>query len=171
LRVTEIGSYEDTLEIRFARVSNNQQFSVTRSIKAIVGDADYVPLLPKAPYVPRRRANRREINGVVGGLAPAKLLAIAWRKKLGRYKIPNNLRETLSTPPNRPDSGEDIVPTQIRSLISQPLRLKNHADVFRILLWLEEIAMEYVNHLTRLCPQNNALLHVAMLWEYSTWSL
>lgn len=142
MRVAEIGSYEDTLEIRFARVSNNQQFSVTRSIKAIVGDADYIPLLPKAPYVPRRRAPRREVNGVVGGLAPERLLAIDWRSKLGRYMIPKNLRETLSTPPNRPDSGEDIVPTEIRSLIPHTLRLKTHTNVFSILLWLEELAME-----------------------------
>jgi hypothetical protein len=148
LRVTEIGSYEDTLEIRFARVSNNQQFSVTRTIKAIVGDAGYAPLLPTTPYVPRRRANRREVSDVVGGLAPPRLLAIAWRSGLGKFMVPKNLRETLSTQPNRPDSGEDIVPTEIRSLFPEVLSLQNHTNVFRMLLWLEEIAMEYAYYLT-----------------------
>jgi helicase MOV-10 len=146
LRVTEIGRYEDTLEIRFSRVSNSQQFSVTRTIKAVVGDASYTPLLPKAPYVPRRRADRREVSDFVGGHPPPRLLAIAWRSKLGRYKIPKNLRETLSMQPNRPDTGEDIVPTEIRSLLPSTLRLKNHAITFRMLLYLEEIATEYVNY-------------------------
>lgn len=148
LRVTEIGSYEDTVEIRFTRISNNQQFSVTRTIKAVIGDAGYAPLLPTAPYVPRRRAERREVNNFVGGQPPPRLLAIAWRNKLGMFRIPKNLRETLSMPPNHPDSGEDIVPTEIRSLIPRPLRLRNHLNVFGMLLWLEEIGMEYVNYWT-----------------------
>ena len=142
LRVTEIGRYEDTVEIRFARVSNNQQFSVTRTIKAVIGDAGYEPLLPTTPYVPRRRAERRQVSDFVPGLAPPRLLAIAWRNKLGRHRIPKNLHETLSMPPNRPDSGEDIVPTEIRTLFPQTLRLKNHVNVFRMLLWLEEIGQE-----------------------------
>jgi helicase MOV-10 len=142
LRVTEIGRYEDTVEIRFARVSNNQQFSVTRTIKAVIGDAGYAPLLPTAPYVRRRRAERREVGDFVPGLAPPRLLAIAWRNKLGRYMIPKNLRETLSMQPNLPDSGEDIVPTEIRALVPQNLRLRNHPTAFCMLLWLEEIGME-----------------------------
>ena len=171
LRVTEIGRYEDTVEIRFARVSNNQQFSVTRTIKAIVGYADYSSLLPTTPYVPRRRAERREVSGFVPGQAPRRLLAIAWRKKLLMYRIPNDLRETLSTQPNRPESGEDIVPTEIRSLLPQPLRLKNHLNVFCMLLWLEEIGMEYVNYLT-FCygPKLMRRIYIAMLYEYTTWS-
>ena len=121
---------------------------MTRTIKAVVGDADYTPLLPKSPYVSRRRADRREVGNFVGGHPPPRLLAIAWRSKLARYRIPKNLRETLSMQPNRPDTGEDIVPTEIRSLLPSPLRLKNHAIAFRMLLWLEEIATEYVNYLT-----------------------
>jgi helicase MOV-10 len=146
LRVTEIGRYDDTLEIIF-RVSDTQQFSVTRTIKAIVGDAGYAPLLPTTPFVPRRRAERQEVSSFVPGQAPPRLLAIAWRKKLGRFRIPKNLRETLSIPPNRPGSGEDIVPTQIRSLVPRRLRIRNHLNVFSMLLWLEEISTEYVNHL------------------------
>ena len=147
LRVSGIGSYEDTLEIRFARVSNDQQFSVTRTIKAVIADASYESLLPETPYVPRRRAERREINYFVAGQAPPPVLAIAWRSKLGRYRIPYRLKETLSLPPNRPepDSGEDIVPTEIRALIPTPLRQRNHSTVFTMLLWLEEMAMEYAN--------------------------
>lgn len=148
LRVHGIGRYEDTLEIRFARVSTNQQFSVTRAIKAIVADTSYASLLPSTPYVPRRRAERREVGRCVAGLAPAPVLAIAWRSKLGRYRIPNHLRETLSIQPNRPDSGEDIVPTEIRSLFPPALRQKNHGNVFSILLWLEEMAMEYADFST-----------------------
>ena len=145
LRVSGIGRYEDTLEIRFARVSNSQQFSVTRTIKAIIGDAGYASLLPTTPFVPRRRAERGEISNFLPGLAPPRVLAIAWRSKLGRYRIPKNLRETLSLKPNRSDSGEDIVPTEIRSLFPTTLRRRNHVNVFSMLLWLEEITMEYAN--------------------------
>jgi helicase MOV-10 len=162
LRVTEIGRYEDTLEIRFARVSTNQQFSVTRTIKAVVGDAGYTPLLPTTPYVPRRRADRREISDLVRGHPPPQRLYITGWGKLRKYKIPKDLRETLSMQPNR-DTGVDIVPTEIRSLLPSTLRLKNHAITFRLLLWLEEIAAEYVNYLTELWPPINALLLVAML--------
>jgi len=148
LRVSGIGRYEDTLEIRFARVSSDQHFSVTRTIKAVIADAGYASLLPTTPYVPRRRAERREVSHYIAGLAPLPVLAIAWRTKLGRYRIPNRLRETLSLQPNRPDSGEDIVPTEIRSLVPTPLRQRNHVNVFSMLLWLEEISMEYANYST-----------------------
>jgi hypothetical protein len=146
LRVSAIGSYEDTLEIRFARVSDEKQFSVIRTIKAVIGDAGYASLLPTVPYVPRRRAERQEINDIVTGPPPRPVLAIAWRSKLGRYKIPDNLRETLSMPPNRPDSEEDIVPSEIRALFPPTLDQRHHGKVFGMLLWLEEIAMEYANY-------------------------
>lgn len=148
LRVCGIGRYEDTLEIRFARVSNGQQFSVTRMIKAVIADASYESLLPSTPYVPRRRSERGQVNNFVAGYAPAPVLAIAWRTKLGRYRIPISLRDTLSMPPNRSDSGEDIVPTEIRSIFPTPLGQKNHANVFSMLLWLEETAMEYAIYST-----------------------
>jgi hypothetical protein len=124
---------------------------VTRKIKAVIGDASYATLLPTTPYVPRRRAERQERSNFVAarGLAPPPVLAIAWRTNLGRYRIPERLRETLSMQPNRPDSGEDIVPTEIRSLFPPSLRQKNHVNVFSLLLWLEEISMEYANYLTR----------------------
>jgi helicase MOV-10 len=147
LRATQIGTYQDTLEIRFARVSNNQLFSVTRTIKAIVGDpAGYALLLPTAPYVRRRRSDRQEISDgdVVGGVPPPRLTAIAWRFRLKPYKIPKNFRPILSLQPNRPDTGEDIVPTEIRSLFAKRLQLSSHANQFCMLLWLEEVSMECV---------------------------
>ena len=153
LRVTEIGTYRDTLEIRFSRVSNNQLFSVTRTVKAVVGDpADYTLLLPTAPYVPRRRSDRQEINDVdvVAGVPPPRLTAIAWRSRLRKYQIPESYRPTLSLQPKRSDTGEDIVPTEIRSLFPTTLRLSTHASQFCLLLWLEEVAMEYVVHFTHL---------------------
>ena len=146
LLVSGIGTYEDTLEIRFARVSNSQQFSVTRSVKAIIGDAGYTNLLPSAPYVPRRRAKRREVSYFVKGHPPPVSLAIAWRTKLGKYRVPKNLQKTLSLPPNRPDSGKDTVPTEIKALFPTSLRQKNHLNVFSMLLWLEELAMEYADY-------------------------
>jgi helicase MOV-10 len=151
LRATEIGSYQDTLEIRFSRVSNNQLFCVTRTVKAVVGDAAaYALLQPTAPYVPRRRSNRREIGDVVDGIPPPKLLAIAWRFRLGRYEIPKTFRPTFSLPPNRPETGEeDIVPSEIRSLFRKSLRLSNHAQRLSMLLWIEEVSLEYVDHLPR----------------------
>ncbi|KAI9508245.1 RNA helicase [Russula earlei] len=143
LRATGIGRYQDTLEIRFACISNGKQFSVTRTIKATIGDAaDYALLLPSAPFVPRRRANRKEISRFVAGVPPPRLLAIAWTSKLGKYRIPKIYQPILSIPPNRSESTEDIVPIQIRSLFPNPLKLANHCDVFCKLLWLEEIVME-----------------------------
>lgn len=147
LRATEIGRYLDTLEIRFARVTNSQLFSVTRTVEAVIGDtADYELLLPTAPYVPRRRSDRQEVTGgVLAGVPPPKLTAIAWRTKLGRYRIPETFRPILSLQPNRPDAeeNEDIVPSEIRSLFAKALRLSNHANQFCMLLWLEEVSMEY----------------------------
>ncbi|KAI0293936.1 P-loop containing nucleoside triphosphate hydrolase protein [Russula brevipes] len=143
LRATEIGRYEDTLEIRFVRVFNNERFSVTRTVKATVGDADdYALLRPTAPYVPRRRADRQGIGRTVAGVPPERLLAIAWRTRLGRYRIPKSYHPILSTPPNRPEPGVDIVPAKIRSLVPPILRRSSHSTMFSLLLWLEEIAME-----------------------------
>lgn len=171
LRATQIGRYEDILEIRFARVSNNQQFSVTRTVKAVVGDATgYALLLPTAPYVPRRRSNRQGITSFVPGVAPPRLLAIAWRTKLGKYRIPKTFRPILSLPPNRSDNGEDIVPTQIRSLFPRTLSLSSHANAFCQLQWLEEIAMECVNYLTHLSLWLDVPVFLEMLYEYTIWS-
>jgi hypothetical protein len=158
LRATEIGSYEDTLEIRFSRVSNDQLFSVARTVKAIVGDAaGYALLQPTAPYVPRRRSNRQEeIGSVVEGIPPPRLLAIAWRTKLGGFKIPKTFRPIFSLQPNRPETDdEDIVPSQIRSLFGKSLHLSNHAQKFSMLLWIEEVSMECVDDLT----------------QYNSWSM
>ena len=155
LRVSGIGSYQDTVEIRFERVPKGsstvaQRFSVTRTVKATIGDDVYPSLLPTASYFPRRRAERREVSSYVHGVAPQPSLAIAWRKKkLGRYLVPKYLQETLSMQPNRADSGEDIVPTEIRSLFpTAPHDQKSHVAVFGMLLWLEELAMGYANHST-----------------------
>ena len=170
LRVSGIGSFEDTLEIRFARMSTQEQFSVTRTVKAIIGDAGYESLLPTTPYVPRRRAERREVNFYVAGAAPPRNLVIGWRTKLGRYKIPDRLRETLSLQPNRSDSEEDIVPTEIRALFPTSFHLKTHTSVFSMLLWLEEIAMEYANYSTLFMNAQLMPRYVAMLYEFLTWS-
>jgi len=153
LHVTEIGTYRDTLEIRFSRVSNGQLFSVTRTVKAVVGDpADYTLLLPTAPYVPRRRSDRQEINDVdvVPGVPPPRLTAIAWRSGLKQHQIPESYRPTLYLQPKRSDTGEDIVPTEIRSLFPNTLSLSTHASRFCLLLWLEEVSMAYVVHFTHL---------------------
>jgi helicase MOV-10 len=151
LCVTEIGRYEDMLEIRFTRVSDNQPFSVTRKVKAIVGDAaDYALLRPTAPYVPRQRTNRQAISDWITGVPPPRLLAIAWRSKLRQYQIPPNDRAILSIPPVNTDTGGDIVPAEIRSLLPGTLSRSTHADMFCKLLWLEEISMEYINYLIQL---------------------
>lgn len=175
LRVAEIGTYRDTLEIRFSRVSNNQLFCVTRTVKATVGDeADYALLRPTAPYVPRRRSDRQEINDgdVVAGVPPPRLTAIAWRSKLGRYNIPESYRPRLSLQPNRSDTGEDIVPKEIRSLMPTTFRLSTHAQQFCLLLWLEEISMEYAVHLAHSklslnAPSFSATLYGCMIWSLS----
>ena len=75
---------------------------MTRTIKAVIADDGYESLLPTAPYVRRRRAERRGVDHFVAGYAPTTELAVAWRTKLGRYRIPIRLRETLSLPPNPP---------------------------------------------------------------------
>lgn len=112
-------------------------------IKAVVGDAaDYALLLPTAPYVPRRRTDRQEIGRVISGVAPPGRRAIAWRVRLKEYAVPKDFQEISLTPPNRSDTEEDIVPTEIRSQFPPILCLASHAETFWKLLWLEEIAME-----------------------------
>ena len=73
--------------------------------------------------------------------------------------------------PNRPDpeSGESIVPTEIRSLFPEFLCQKNHHDVFKLLLWLEELAMEYANYSTPFMSAQLMVL-VAILYDYLTRS-
>ncbi|KAI0293934.1 P-loop containing nucleoside triphosphate hydrolase protein [Russula brevipes] len=146
LRPIEIGRYEDMLEIRFVRVSSdeaNEEFIVTRMIKAVVGNAaDYALLLPTAPYVPRQRTDRQEISRVISGVAPPRRRAIAWRSRLREYAAPKEYREICLTPPNRSDTEEDIVPAGIRSDFPPTLCLSSHTETFCILLWLEEIAQE-----------------------------
>jgi hypothetical protein len=159
------------LEIRFARVSNNQQFSVTRKVKAIIGDAaDYALLLPTAPYVQRRRANREAISDWIPGVPPTRSSAIAWRSKLRQYTIPEKDLRILSLPPVNTNAGGDIVPPEIRSYLPRTLNLSTHADTFSKLLWLEEISMGYINYLIQSRFLLSYFASLEMHYEYTTWS-
>ena len=134
-----IGRYEDRLELVFRDTQLGQQFIITRTFKAIVGDkALHEHLKPKMPYIPRARSARKEITEVVEGVKPPALTAIQYVAALPKAEIPVPLRKLL-------EGSESIgrISKQLKSaFLPAGLNSKTYGRFFKYLLWIEESKME-----------------------------
>jgi len=116
-----------------------QQFIITRTIKAVVGDkALHEQLKPKKPYIPRARSARKEIKEVVEGVQPPALKVIPYVAALPKAGIPVPLRKLL-------EGSESIgrISKQLKSaFLPATLNGKTYGRFFKHLLWIEESKME-----------------------------
>lgn len=132
------GRYDGLLEFFFQDTQLTQQFVITRMLKAIVGDAKLLrELTPKEPYIPPKQNTKLEVGQVikVGRSAPPK--AMRYKAKLPKADIPKDLHDLLS-------SALPVaqLKKQIRQLCPASLTAITYRDIFKKILWIEE--MEYV---------------------------
>ncbi|KAF9527401.1 RNA helicase [Crepidotus variabilis] len=140
-RTPFVGRCEDRIELTFEDTQLRKRFIIARTLKAIVGDkAAYAKLKPSAPYKPRPKGARKQINerDVVEGIRPPAMRVIPYVGKLPEAKIPAPLRTLL-------EGSESIgkVVKQIKRIyIPQAIESENYGRFFKHLLWIEEAKME-----------------------------
>lgn len=95
------GHFSDRLELHFHDTSLNKSFTITRPLRATVGNAaDLEQLQPSAPYVrPARRPRRDREENLVDGIKPAGQ-QIDWVVSLPRAVMSASLRGILESRAN-----------------------------------------------------------------------
>ncbi len=141
LKQSFIGRYEDRVEFVFEDSQLKQRFIISRTLRAIVGNAtEHEALAPKVPYTPRVRSTRKPIQKVVEGVKPPALNAIPYTRKLPEAAIPSHLASVLSSP-----EGTAKIVSQIRKrFLPAALNSKTYGPYFKQLLWAEEHQAECV---------------------------
>ncbi|KDQ59997.1 hypothetical protein JAAARDRAFT_125682 [Jaapia argillacea MUCL 33604] len=134
------GRFSTRAELVFEDTSLKQQFIITRTLRAIVGNkADHERLQPIAPYKPKKRTKREEIeeSEVVPGEAPPATNAIKYVGKLPVARIPKSIMTAITT-----GSVEEVVDRVKRTVLPKVFNTANHGRHFQALLWIEELRME-----------------------------
>ncbi|CAL1708616.1 unnamed protein product [Somion occarium] len=139
-RQSNLGRYEDRLEIVFEDLSLKKRFVIVRALQAIVGSKeDHEQFKPRAPYQPRKRTTRDPETSIIAGPPPAATRAMKWVTKLPWADIPKNLSNILV--------GGEPVPEVAGTLKSTvlPLHLNpsTYARHYQVLLWTEEFRMQH----------------------------
>jgi helicase MOV-10 len=140
-RQSDVGRYEDRVELLFKDLQLNKHFLISRTLRAIVGNkADHQLLQPKAPYVPRERLARQPEVTVVEGVAPPSLKGVPYVFKLPKALIPKSLLSALGTT----RSSSEGVKRMKDVFLPSTLNGETYARHFKHLLWIEEFQMECV---------------------------
>lgn len=116
----------------------HQKFTISRSLKAVVGEkASYDALQPKTPYVPRKRTARAVEAVVIAGEAPPALDAIPYIIKLPKAGIPDRMLPVFSI-----QSSVANMVKQVKELLPQRLDSSSYGQYYKTLLWAEEYRSE-----------------------------
>jgi helicase MOV-10 len=135
------GQFTDRLEISFEDTTLRQRFVIVRRVKAIVGSrAEYELLRPRAPYVPRRRAQREPESVVVAGPPPPATSTVMWVVKLTQAPIPTTLAAILAS-----GSVKDILAQLRRTVLPAVVNCDTYGRYWKNVIWVEEHRMECVS--------------------------
>lgn len=134
LRQMYIGRYEDRLEMTFEDIQLKKRFLISRAINAVVGNKEeHEKLKATAPYIPRRRTERKPETRIIEGVRPPALNAIPYVGKLPQAAIPRDLLAMLSD-----GSVKETVNRLRRAYLPGILDSDSFARHFRTLIWIEE---------------------------------
>jgi helicase MOV-10 len=134
------GYYEDRIELILVDSSIQQQFTITRAVRAVVGvAADYEILKPIAPYKPRARQTGDWVEPEDEGERPPALAMIKWVVPYPQAPVPQSVKDALISL---------VLKDRIRSvnetLLPSVLDDKTYARYYKTLLHVEEEQMQYV---------------------------
>ncbi|KXN80947.1 Putative helicase mov-10-B.1 [Leucoagaricus sp. SymC.cos] len=86
---SDVGRYENTLELVFVEVSPRNVFLITRKVFATVGDPElHDRLRPEAPYTRRRGPTLNLTGKIVPSMRPPQWTKTHWAEKLPKYDVP-----------------------------------------------------------------------------------
>lgn len=129
-----IGRYEDRLEMTFEDIQLKKQFLISRVVNAVVGNKEeHEKLKARAPYVPRRRTERKPEARIVEGVKPPSLNIIPYVGRLPKAPIPSGLLAMVSE-----GSVKETVDRLRRAYLPATLDSDSFARHFRTLIWIEE---------------------------------
>lgn len=122
------------MELRFENSSISQAFSITRTVRAIVGVMeDYVRLRPAAPYVGRKKNRAPPRNHLVLGPPRSIHCSLPYTRTLRMYPI--NPAVTIAGP------DEERIEA-IRRLLPNNLTPQTYAQHWHTMLHVEEEQMK-----------------------------
>ena len=136
---TRRGIYTDRVELAFQDTRLNQKFTITRALRATVGEqAAYAALQPVAPFVLRKRTARAVERDVVAGEPPPALNAIPYKTKLPQSYIPDRMLPLLSS---RTSIANTVA--QLRdSFLPREFNNETYGRHYKTLLWADEYRSE-----------------------------
>ena len=118
----------------FEDVQLKKRFLISRAICVIVGNKeDHEKLKASAPYIPRRRTERKPEGRITEGIKPPVLTAIPYVTRLPEAAIPSGLLAMLSE-----RSSKETVARLKRAYLPAVLDSETFARHFRTLIWIEE---------------------------------
>ncbi|PPQ72286.1 hypothetical protein CVT24_004675 [Panaeolus cyanescens] len=138
-----VGRYQDRIEMIFEDATFNKRFVITKPLRAIVGDQDlHTELAPKQAYKPRQAVLRPPVRDVIPGIKPPAQTSIKYVAPLPKAEIPQYLKNIL----DGPEKSSAKIADRIRKIVlPDRLGVDSYGRFFKLLLWIEEFKMEYVN--------------------------
>lgn len=132
------GRFDDRVELVFEDASIGQRFTITRTLRAVVGiQEDLDALKPIAPYIrPKFRRQDAGDKNITEGIKPPALAEIEWVVKLPMFGIPAEVFRALAA-----GSREDKVNRVRATLLPAVLNSSTYLRHWRTLLHLEEAQM------------------------------
>ncbi|KAI0694508.1 RNA helicase [Cytidiella melzeri] len=129
------GIYVDRAEFSFEDTRLQQIFTISRTLRATVGErAAYAALQPNTPFVPRKRTARTLERDVVAGDPPPALKVIPYKGHLPHAEIPDRMLPLFSCKGSVADmvkqTKDTFLPAQLDSL--------TYGQHYKALLWAEE---------------------------------
>ncbi|GJJ10625.1 hypothetical protein Clacol_004852 [Clathrus columnatus] len=134
-----LGRHNDRVEVVFQHLGLNQQFVITRSIQAMVGnEADLELLKPSAPYIPQlKKARKQQTKELpLPGIKPASLANMQWLVGLPLSPVPKSLVTILNL-----DDKKETMTILKHHWLPRTLNAKSHGRFFQILVHAEEVQM------------------------------
>ncbi|XP_034021907.1 putative helicase mov-10-B.2 [Thalassophryne amazonica] len=148
-RLNHFGFFPATMYFEFCLdLPGSVPFCIVRQIEATARTPLAVELAPIAPYKPYQEVTYKPVNTIVVDGVPPESSVVQPLKivmKLSDYRYPYYLKELARQ--RMEDSGH-LSPatkeklTSVTNLLKCPLKMKNYAHRFHLLLHLEEIQME-----------------------------
>lgn len=134
-----VGIYETRVRYQFQTSRSSNTFSISRVIKATVGNkAELDALKPIAPYVPRTIPSADSYipqKDVIRGEKPPALAEINWVNHLPPYPVPLWLKEKIDRNAESPVSARIKA---LRNCVPAGWDSGSYQDKFDRLLWIEE---------------------------------
>lgn len=136
---SDVGRYEDTLELLFSDPHTRGVFLITRKLFATVGDPELHDRLgPEAPYTRNTGPTMNLTGKIMPSTRPPEWTKTKWTEKLPKYEVPAYVIEAAF------GKGAGNPVQNVRRLMPQTLNLQSYGDWFQYLLYVEEEQMRYV---------------------------